>query len=154
MYVAHRSTCFIGIDGWVKSLLLISGLCPFSHIICLNLFVDMKKMNHSSLTSNIHVLLGIWNYIWLLSGFAFQEYGARVISTIPTVPYIFEYSDGRWGIFMIISVTPTQMIVWSDYVCCSKVQVQNPATLASNPGKRVAACWEPSVIATIIIPSE
>ncbi|KAK1259694.1 hypothetical protein QJS04_geneDACA005449 [Acorus gramineus] len=59
-----------------------------------------------------------------------QEYGARIISTIPTVPYIFEYSDG------------------------SKVQVQNPATLASNPGKRVTACWEPSVIATIIIPSE
>ncbi|XP_010915084.2 translation factor GUF1 homolog, mitochondrial [Elaeis guineensis] len=59
-----------------------------------------------------------------------QEYGARIISTIPTVPYIFEYSDG------------------------SKIQVQNPASLASNPGKRVTACWEPSVIATIIIPSE
>lgn len=26
-----------------------------------------------------------------------QEYGACVISTIPTVPYIFEYSDGRYG---------------------------------------------------------
>ena len=36
----------------------------------------------------------------------------------------------------------------------SKVQVKNPAALASNPGKRVAACWEPTVIATIIIPSE
>ncbi|CAD6340344.1 unnamed protein product [Miscanthus lutarioriparius] len=59
-----------------------------------------------------------------------QEYGAQVISTIPTVPYIFEYGDG------------------------SKVQVENPAALASNPGKRVAACWEPTVIATIIIPSE
>ncbi|CAD6342061.1 unnamed protein product [Miscanthus lutarioriparius] len=59
-----------------------------------------------------------------------QEYGAQVISTIPTVPYIFEYGDG------------------------SKVQVKNPAALASNPGKRVAACWEPTVIATIIIPSE
>ncbi|ONM62957.1 Putative translation elongation factor family protein [Zea mays] len=58
------------------------------------------------------------------------EYGAQVISTIPTVPYIFEYGDG------------------------SKVQVENPAALASNPGKRVAACWEPTVIATIIIPSE
>lgn len=58
-----------------------------------------------------------------------QEYGAQVISTIPTVPYIFEYGDG------------------------SKVQVENPAALASNPGKRVAACWEPTVIATIIIPS-
>ncbi|CAD6340300.1 unnamed protein product [Miscanthus lutarioriparius] len=59
-----------------------------------------------------------------------QEYGAQVISTIPTVPYIFEYGDG------------------------SKVQVENPAALASNPRKRVAACWEPTVIATIIIPSE
>ncbi|KAF3444762.1 hypothetical protein FNV43_RR14455 [Rhamnella rubrinervis] len=59
-----------------------------------------------------------------------QEYGAHVISTIPTVPYIFEYSDG------------------------SKVQVQNPAALPSNPKKRVTACWEPTVLATIIIPSE
>ncbi|KAK3128375.1 hypothetical protein QOZ80_6BG0460690 [Eleusine coracana subsp. coracana] len=59
-----------------------------------------------------------------------QEYGAQVISTIPTVPYIFEYGDG------------------------SKVQVENPAALASNPGKRVVGCWEPTVIATIIIPSE
>ncbi|RLM55407.1 hypothetical protein C2845_PM10G02420 [Panicum miliaceum] len=59
-----------------------------------------------------------------------QEYGAQVISTIPTVPYIFEYGDG------------------------SKIQVENPAALASNPGKRVVACWEPTVIATIIIPSE
>ncbi|CAK7323040.1 unnamed protein product [Dovyalis caffra] len=38
-----------------------------------------------------------------------QEYGAHVISTVPTVPYIFEYSDG------------------------SKAQVQNPAALPSNP---------------------
>ncbi|GJN29672.1 hypothetical protein PR202_gb17921 [Eleusine coracana subsp. coracana] len=37
---------------------------------------------------------------------------------------------------------------------CSKVQVENPAALASNPGKRVVGCWEPTVIATIIIPSE
>ncbi|KAJ6793222.1 translation factor GUF1-like protein, mitochondrial isoform X2 [Iris pallida] len=59
-----------------------------------------------------------------------QEYGAQIISTVPTVPYIFEYSDG------------------------SKIQVQNPAALASNPGKRITACWEPSVLATIIIPSE
>lgn len=59
-----------------------------------------------------------------------QEYGAQIISTIPTVPYIFEYSDG------------------------SKAQVQNPAMLNSNPKQRVTASWEPSVIATIIIPSE
>ncbi|KAL5722656.1 hypothetical protein ACHQM5_006149 [Ranunculus cassubicifolius] len=59
-----------------------------------------------------------------------QEHGARVISTTPTVPYIFEYSDG------------------------SKVVVQNPAALNSSPNKRVTACWEPTVLATIIIPSE
>uniref|UniRef100_A0A803QM68 Tr-type G domain-containing protein n=1 Tax=Cannabis sativa TaxID=3483 RepID=A0A803QM68_CANSA len=59
-----------------------------------------------------------------------QEYGAHVISTIPTVPYIFEYADG------------------------SKISVQNPAALPSNPKQRVVASWEPTVLATIIIPSE
>ncbi|XP_044424126.1 translation factor GUF1 homolog, mitochondrial isoform X1 [Triticum aestivum] len=59
-----------------------------------------------------------------------QEYGAQVISTIPTVPYIFEYGDE------------------------SKVQIENPAALSFNAGKRITACWEPTVIATIIIPSE
>ncbi|KAJ6421676.1 hypothetical protein OIU84_028955 [Salix udensis] len=59
-----------------------------------------------------------------------QEHGAHVISTVPTVPYIFEYSDG------------------------SKVQVQNPAMLSSDPKKRVTASWEPTVLATIIFPSE
>uniref|UniRef100_A0ACD5ZRI7 Uncharacterized protein n=1 Tax=Avena sativa TaxID=4498 RepID=A0ACD5ZRI7_AVESA len=59
-----------------------------------------------------------------------QEYGAQVISTIPTVPYIFEYGDD------------------------SKVQIENPAALSLNTGKRITACWEPTVIATIIIPSE
>lgn len=59
-----------------------------------------------------------------------QEHGAHVISTVPTVPYMFEYSDG------------------------SKVQVQNPAALPSNPKIQVTACWEPTVIATIIFPSE
>ncbi|KAL6135668.1 hypothetical protein ACLB2K_067895 [Fragaria x ananassa] len=59
-----------------------------------------------------------------------QEHGAHVISTIPTVPYIYEYSDG------------------------SKVEVQNPAALVANSKKQVTACWEPTVLATIIIPSE
>ncbi|KAL1205424.1 Translation factor GUF1-like protein [Cardamine amara subsp. amara] len=59
-----------------------------------------------------------------------QEYGTQVISTIPTVPYTFEYSDG------------------------SKLKVQNPASLPSNPKYRVIASWEPTVIATIILPSE
>ncbi|KAK6155116.1 hypothetical protein DH2020_009364 [Rehmannia glutinosa] len=59
-----------------------------------------------------------------------QEHGTHVISTVPTVPYIFEFSDG------------------------SKIHIQNPAMLPSNPKQRVTACWEPTVIATIIIPSE
>ncbi|CAL5191225.1 unnamed protein product [Lathyrus oleraceus] len=59
-----------------------------------------------------------------------QEYGAHIISTVPTVPYIYEYADG------------------------SKLEVQNPAALPSNPKQRVVACWEPTVIATIVIPSE
>ncbi|GFP79258.1 translation factor guf1 homolog mitochondrial [Phtheirospermum japonicum] len=59
-----------------------------------------------------------------------QEHGAHVISTVPTVPYIFEYSDG------------------------SKVHIQNPAMLPSNPKQKVTTCWEPTVTATIIIPSE
>ncbi|KAF5725336.1 putative GTP-binding protein lepA [Tripterygium wilfordii] len=59
-----------------------------------------------------------------------QEYGAHIISTVPTVPYIFEYSDG------------------------SKIEIQNPAALPSNSKKQVTASWEPTVIATIIIPSE
>ncbi|CAM8903479.1 hypothetical protein QQ045_010987 [Rhodiola kirilowii] len=59
-----------------------------------------------------------------------QEYGTHIISTVPTVPYIFEYSDG------------------------SKVTIQNPAALPSNAKQRVVACWEPTVLATIIIPSE
>ncbi|KAH6559138.1 hypothetical protein KP509_1Z026100 [Ceratopteris richardii] len=59
-----------------------------------------------------------------------QEYGAQVISTTPTVPYIFEYADG------------------------SKLNVQNPAELSSQPGKRQTCAWEPVVIATIVTPSE
>nr|ATG71175.1 small GTP-binding protein [Microbiota decussata] len=59
-----------------------------------------------------------------------QEHGARVITTTPTVPYIFEYSDG------------------------SKVTVHNPASLSSDPGKNVETCWEPTVMATIILPRE
>ncbi|KAI7742402.1 hypothetical protein M8C21_022883 [Ambrosia artemisiifolia] len=59
-----------------------------------------------------------------------QEHGTHIISTVPTVPYIFEYSDG------------------------SKVEVQNPGAFTSDPKIRVVASWEPTVLATIIIPSE
>lgn len=59
-----------------------------------------------------------------------QEHGVHIISTVPTVPYIFEYSDG------------------------TKLEVQNPAMLPSNPKYRVVSTWEPTVTATIILPSE
>ncbi|XP_076931209.1 translation factor GUF1 homolog, mitochondrial-like [Bidens hawaiensis] len=59
-----------------------------------------------------------------------QEHGTHIISTVPTVPYIFEYSDG------------------------SKVEVQNPGGFTADPKIRVVASWEPTVLATIIIPSE
>ncbi|XP_047331267.1 translation factor GUF1 homolog, mitochondrial-like [Impatiens glandulifera] len=59
-----------------------------------------------------------------------QEYEVHVISIVPTVPYIFEYSDG------------------------SKLEVQNPAMLPSNPKYCVVSTWEPTVRATIILPSE
>ena len=80
-----------------------------------------------------------------------------MISTVPTVPYIFEYSDGRSIILFIQYLICSYHLSSADMdciACCSKVNVQNPAALSSNPGKRVVACWEPSVIATIIIPSE
>ncbi|KAJ0081135.1 hypothetical protein Patl1_10373 [Pistacia atlantica] len=59
-----------------------------------------------------------------------REYGAHVISTVPTVPYTFEYSDG------------------------SEVEVQNPIALSSNPKQQVTVSWEPTMLAIIIIPSE
>lgn len=39
---------------------------------------------------------GIYNHTTHAYIDGWQEYGAHVISTIPTVPYIFEYSDGRY----------------------------------------------------------
>ncbi|XP_039118181.1 translation factor GUF1 homolog, mitochondrial [Dioscorea cayenensis subsp. rotundata] len=139
---------------WAKSTVIpLPGFKPAKHMVFSGLYPadgsDFDALNHAierltcndasvSVTKETSTALGMGfrcGFLGLLHMDVFhqrleQEYGARVISTIPTVPYIFEYSDG------------------------SKVQVQNPATLASNPGKRVAACWEPSVIATIIIPSE
>eukprot|EP00249_Psilotum_nudum_P013311 c24274_g1_i1 orf=593-2398(-) len=59
-----------------------------------------------------------------------QEYGAQIIATSPTVPYILEYADG------------------------SKVTVHNPAALSSNSGQQLVSCSEPVVLAMIITPSE
>uniref|UniRef100_A0A1D1Y6F7 Translation factor GUF1 homolog, mitochondrial n=1 Tax=Anthurium amnicola TaxID=1678845 RepID=A0A1D1Y6F7_9ARAE len=122
--------------------MVFSGLYPAdgSDFDVLNNAIEKLTCNDASVsvTKETSTALGIGfrcGFLGLLHMDVFhqrleQEYGARVISTIPTVPYIFEYSDG------------------------SKVHVQNPASLSSNPGKRLVACWEPSVIATIIIPSE
>eukprot|EP00268_Persea_americana_P020185 TRINITY_DN2041_c0_g1_i1.p1 TRINITY_DN2041_c0_g1~~TRINITY_DN2041_c0_g1_i1.p1 ORF type:complete len:668 (+),score=130.84 TRINITY_DN2041_c0_g1_i1:153-2156(+) len=129
------------------------GFKPAKHMVFSGLYPadgsDFDALNHAierltcndasvSVTKESSTALGLGfrcGFLGLLHMDVFhqrleQEYGACVISTIPTVPYIFEYSDG------------------------SKVKVQNPAALASNPGKSVTKCWEPSVIATIIIPSE
>ncbi|XP_020595386.1 translation factor GUF1 homolog, mitochondrial isoform X2 [Phalaenopsis equestris] len=137
-----------------KSIVLpLPGFKPAKHMVFSGLYPadgsDFDALNHAierlicndasvSVTKETSTALGMGfrcGFLGLLHMDVFhqrleQEYGAKVLSTIPTVPYIFEYSDG------------------------SKVQVQNPAALAANPGKSVTACWEPSVIATIIIPSE
>ncbi|RZC94135.1 hypothetical protein C5167_007544 [Papaver somniferum] len=47
------------------------------------------------------------------------------------------YTDGRYVAHMPI-----------------KMKVQNSAALTADAGKRVTKCWEPTVSATIIIPSE
>ncbi|XP_031505444.1 translation factor GUF1 homolog, mitochondrial [Nymphaea colorata] len=129
------------------------GFKPAKHMVFAGLYPadgsDFDALNHAierltcndasvSVTKESSTALGLGfrcGFLGLLHMDVFhqrldQEYGAQVISTIPTVPYIFEYSDR------------------------SKIHVQNPAMLPSNPGKRVETCWEPSVIATIIIPSE
>ncbi|KAL6861526.1 hypothetical protein ACP4OV_017226 [Aristida adscensionis] len=130
----------------------LSGFKPARHMVFSGLYPadgsDFEALTHAiekltcndasvSVTKETSTALGMGfrcGFLGLLHMDVFhqrleQEYGAQVISTIPTVPYIFEYGDG------------------------SKVQVENPAALASNPGKRVTACWEPTVIATILIPN-
>ncbi|KAH9676398.1 translation factor GUF1-like [Citrus sinensis] len=129
------------------------GFKPAKHMVFSGLYPadgsDFEVLNHAierltcndasvSVTKETSTALGLGfrcGFLGLLHMDVFhqrleQEYGAHVISTVPTVPYIFEYSDG------------------------SKAEVQNPASLPSNPKKRVTACWEPTVVATIIIPSE
>ncbi|CAN1248653.1 Translation factor GUF1 homolog, mitochondrial [Linum perenne] len=129
------------------------GFKPVRHMVFSGVFLadgsDFEALNHAierltcndasvSVTKESSTALGLGfrcGFLGLLHMDVFhqrleQEYGAHVISTVPTVPYIFEYSDG------------------------SKLEVQNPAALTSNPKKRVTASWEPTVLATIIIPSE
>ncbi|KAI3452332.1 hypothetical protein Pfo_008997 [Paulownia fortunei] len=129
------------------------GFKPVKHMVFSGLYPadgsDFEALNHAierltcndasvSVTKESSTALGLGfrcGFLGLLHMDVFhqrleQEHGAHVISTVPTVPYIFEYSDG------------------------SKVHIQNPAMLPSNPKQRVTACWEPTVIATIIIPSE
>ncbi|KAI9120963.1 hypothetical protein K1719_007996 [Acacia pycnantha] len=129
------------------------GFKPVKHMVFSGLYPadgsDFEALNHAierltcndasvSITKESSTALGLGfrcGFLGLLHMDVFhqrleQEHGAHVISTVPTVPYIFEYSDG------------------------SKLQVENPAALPSNPKQRVTACWEPTVIATIIIPSQ
>ncbi|QCE12335.1 GTP-binding protein LepA [Vigna unguiculata] len=129
------------------------GFKPAKHMVFSGLYPadgsDFEALNHAierltcndasvSVTKETSTALGLGfrcGFLGLLHMDVFhqrleQEYGAHVISTIPTVPYTFEFSDG------------------------SKLEVQNPASLPSNPKQKVTACWEPTVIATIIIPSE
>ncbi|XP_054802130.1 translation factor GUF1 homolog, mitochondrial isoform X5 [Prosopis cineraria] len=129
------------------------GFKPAKHMVFSGLYPadgsDFEALNHAierltcndasvSITKESSMALGLGfrcGFLGLLHMDVFhqrleQEYGAHVISTVPTVPYIFEYSDG------------------------SKLQVENPAALPSNPKQRVTTCWEPTVIATIIIPSQ
>ncbi|CAN4093754.1 unnamed protein product [Withania somnifera] len=129
------------------------GFKPAKHMVFSGLYPadgsDFEALNHAierltcndasvSVTKESSTALGLGfrcGFLGLLHMDVFhqrleQEHGAHVISTVPTVPYIFEYSDG------------------------SKLQVQNPAALPSNPKNRLIACWEPTVVATIIIPSE
>ncbi|XP_049372414.1 translation factor GUF1 homolog, mitochondrial isoform X1 [Solanum verrucosum] len=129
------------------------GFKPAKHMVFSGLYPadgsDFEALNHAierltcndasvSVTKESSTALGLGfrcGFLGLLHMDVFhqrleQEHGAHVISTVPTVPYIFEYSDG------------------------SKLQVQNPAALPSNPKNRLIACWEPTVLATIIIPSE
>ncbi|KAK7374298.1 hypothetical protein VNO80_07726 [Phaseolus coccineus] len=129
------------------------GFKPAKHMVFSGLYPadgsDFEALNHAierltcndasvSITKETSTALGLGfrcGFLGLLHMDVFhqrleQEYGAHVISTVPTVPYIFEFSDG------------------------SKLEVQNPASLPSNPKQKVTACWEPTVMATIIIPSE
>lgn len=138
----HAKSIVVPLPGFKPAKhMVFSGLYPAdgSDFDALNHAIERLTCNDASVsvTKETSTALGMGfrcGFLGLLHMDVFhqrleQEYGAQIISTIPTVPYIFEYSDG------------------------SKVQVQNPASLASNSGKRVTACWEPSVIATIIIPS-
>ncbi|XP_041008352.1 translation factor GUF1 homolog, mitochondrial [Juglans microcarpa x Juglans regia] len=131
----------------------LAGFKPAKHMVFSGLYPadgsDFEALNHAierltcndasvSITKESSTALGLGfrcGFLGLLHMDVFhqrleQEYGAHVISTVPTVPYIFEFSDE------------------------SKVEVQNPAALPSNSKLRVTACWEPTVLATIIIPSE
>ncbi|XP_016569853.1 translation factor GUF1 homolog, mitochondrial isoform X2 [Capsicum annuum] len=129
------------------------GFKPAKHMVFSGLYPadgsDFEALNHAierltcndasvSVTKESSTALGLGfrcGFLGLLHMDVFhqrleQEHGAHVISTVPTVPYIFEYSNG------------------------SKLQVQNPAALPSNPKYQLVACREPTVIATIIIPSD
>ncbi|KAK1396688.1 hypothetical protein POM88_006551 [Heracleum sosnowskyi] len=143
-------TLFVKITCWLSILptgfkaanhMVFSGVYPTdgSDFEALNSAIERLICNDASVsvTKESSTTLGLGfrcGFLGLLHMDVFhqrleQEHGAHVISTVPTVPYTFEFSDG------------------------SKLQVQNPAALPSNPKNKIT-CWEPTVLATIIIPSE
>ncbi|KAG5527499.1 hypothetical protein RHGRI_028410 [Rhododendron griersonianum] len=137
-----------------------TGFKPVKHMVFSGVYPvdgsDFEALNHAierlmcndasvSVTKESSTALGLGfrcGFLGLLHMDVFhqrleQEYGAHVISTVSTVPYIFEIQmEAYFGALI------------------SKVQVQNPAALPSNSKQHVTATWEPTVIATIIIPSE
>ncbi|KAH9676399.1 translation factor GUF1-like [Citrus sinensis] len=95
------------------------GFKPAKHMVFSGLYPadgsDFEVLNHAierltcndasvSVTKETSTALGLGfrcGFLGLLHMDVFhqrleQEYGAHVISTVPTVPYIFEYSDGRY----------------------------------------------------------
>ncbi|KAI8533887.1 hypothetical protein RHMOL_Rhmol10G0045200 [Rhododendron molle] len=95
------------------------GFKPVKHMVFSGVYPvdgsDFEALNHAierltcndasvSVTKESSTALGLGfrcGFLGLLHMDVFhqrleQEYGAHVISTVPTVPYIFEYSDGRY----------------------------------------------------------
>nr|KAJ0220494.1 hypothetical protein LSAT_V11C200082960 [Lactuca sativa] len=94
------------------------------------------KLSTQKLGSFMEMLFG-GRYVLLLMSF-FSIYYGLIYNELFSVPYhIFGASAYRCR-------DPT----------CSKVEVQNSGVFTANPKIHMVASWEPTVLATIIIPSE
>lgn len=78
-----------------------------------------------------------------------------MITTTPTVPYIFHFYDGSW---VLSSLPPFSSNCLQSLGFCvvndRTLEINNPAALPSNPKQRVVRAEEPVVNATIISPKE